>query len=260
VAGVSEVTLFHSARLLAQRLGVDVRRFPDGQPGYRRVQLLETHGIDCVFDVGASDGRYGLDLRRFGYSGRIVGFEPLSDAFTRLQGHARHDNRWVAERIALGRDTREVTLNVAGNDGASSSILPMLEEHLQAAPEARYVGSEVVDQRPLDDVWRALAPGTLRPFLKLDVQGYEREVLAGAATFLRTCAGIEVELSFVPLYDGGMLYGEALDAMDTLGFALMMLEPGFTDPRSGRMLQADGVFFREGAHQQSAPNEVGAAP
>ena len=242
------MTLLHSARLLVQRLGLDVRRFPGGQAGHRRARLLKTHGVDCVFDIGASDGRYGLDLRRFGYSGRIVAFEPASQAFAKLEARAQRDDSWVAVRAALGRDARFVTLNLAGNDGASSSILPMLQEHLDAAPQARYVGHEAVEQQRLDDVWQELALDSSRLFLKLDVQGYEREVLAGATLFLRRCIGVELELSFVPLYGGGMLYREVLDAMDRLGFTLMMLESGFTDERSGRMLQADGVFFRESAH------------
>ncbi|RZI11630.1 FkbM family methyltransferase, partial [Staphylococcus aureus] len=49
---------------------------------------------------------------------------------------------------------------------------------------------------------------------------------------------------FQPLYEGGMLIREALDLVDSLGFTLSGLQPGFTDPRNGRMLQADGIFFR----------------
>jgi hypothetical protein len=47
----------------------------------------------------------------------------------------------------------------------------------------------------------------------------------------------------VPLYEGGWLYGEALDGAHQQGFALMRLLPGFTDQRTAQMLQADGVFF-----------------
>lgn len=56
---------------------------------------------------------------------------------------------------------------------------------------------------------------------------------------------MQLELSFAPLYEGGMLMREALDLACSLGFALTGLQPCVTDTRNGRMLQADGIFFRE---------------
>jgi FkbM family methyltransferase len=241
------MTLLHRARRLAQAFGVDVRRFPEEDSAYRRVKLIRHQRVDLVLDVGGSDGRYGAELRRFGYRGRIVSFEPLPAAFDVLRARAAADGRWQALPYALGRDSREVTLHVAANQGASSSILPMLDRHLAAAPDAAYVSSEVVQQAALDELWPELAAAD-RPFLKVDVQGYEREVLAGASSALRRCVGLELELSLVPLYEDVMLYQEALHLADELGFALMRLEPGFTDPATGQMLQAEGVFFRQGRH------------
>jgi hypothetical protein len=83
-------------------------------------------------------------------------------------------------------------------------------------------------------------------FLKIDVQGFEKHVLAGSkSTVNDRCVGMQLELSFLPLYDGGMLIREALDLVYSLGFTPTGLLPSFTDPRNGRMLQADGTFFRE---------------
>ena len=96
----------------------------------------------------------------------------------------------------------------------------------------------------------ALAPEILRPtdvvFLKLDVQGFEKQVLAGSTATVRDrCVGLQLELSFLPLYEGGMLIREALDVADSLGFTLTGVTPNFVDMRNGRTLQADGTFFRE---------------
>jgi hypothetical protein len=83
-------------------------------------------------------------------------------------------------------------------------------------------------------------------FLKIDVQGFEKQVLAGAkSTIDDHCVGMQLELSFMPLYEGSMLIREALDLVYSLGFTLTGLLPCFMDARNGRMLQADGVFFRE---------------
>ena len=122
----------------------------------------------------------------------------------------------------------------------------MLKSHQDAYPPANYIGTEEVSIRRLDSV----APEFLRPtevtFLKIDVQGFEKQVIAGGkSTVNDRCIGMQLELSFLPLYEGGMLIREALELVDSLGFTLTGLLPGFTDARNGRMLQADGIFFRE---------------
>jgi FkbM family methyltransferase len=209
-------------------------------------RLLEAHDANVVLDVGANSGRYAIELRRAGYSGRIVSFEPVDEPFTVLEARAAGDSLWDVLPFAIGAENGTTTLNVAANAGESSSILPMLSAHIDAAPAASYIGTQSAQIRTLD----SLLPEILRPgdraFLKADVQGYERSVLEGAASTLRDhCVGIQLEMSFVPLYEGGMLYREALDHADSLGFALMGFIPGFVDPRNSRMLQVDGVFFRE---------------
>ncbi|BBZ51268.1 hypothetical protein MHEI_29850 [Mycobacterium heidelbergense] len=80
----------------------------------------------------------------------------------------------------------------------------------------------------------------------MDVQGYEKLVLAGGnSTVNDRCIGMQLELSLLPLYEGGMLIREALDLVYAMGFTLAGLQPCLSDPRNGRMLQAEGIFFRE---------------
>jgi FkbM family methyltransferase len=199
-----------------------------------------------VLDVGANAGRYGQELRQAGYRGRIVSFEPLREPFDVLRSRVDADPLWDALPYALGDHEGVATLNVAANAGESSSILPMLDAHVNAYPAASYVGTQEAEMRTVDSVVDELGLGSRKVFLKADVQGYEKPVLAGARDVLaHSCVGIQLELSMVPLYDGGMLYREALDFADEHGFALMGVIPGFTDVRDGRMLQADGIFFRE---------------
>jgi hypothetical protein len=80
--------------------------------------------------------------------------------------------------------------------------------------------------------------------LKIDVQGYEKAVLAGAADTLGTFAGVRTELSLTPLYDGQALLPEVTEFLAGQGFDLWLLERGFTDPQTRRLLQMDGTFFR----------------
>ena len=167
-------------RVLQRTTGCDLLRYHSGNFGeLRRSRLIHTTGITCVADVGANEGLYGRELREGGYTGRLVSFEPLSAPFQLLASRAAKDQPWECMRMALGSHDGSVSLNVAANL-VSSSILPMLEAHSDALPDSRYVAMEEAPMRSLD----SLAPALFRPhdsiWLKLDVQGFERQVLEGA--------------------------------------------------------------------------------
>ncbi|WP_225097430.1 FkbM family methyltransferase [Streptomyces sp. CoH27] len=240
------MTLLHQARVIAQRFGIDVNRFPECSYDYHIVQLLLRSRIDVVLDVGANCGQYGSLLRRFGYQGRIASFEPVHEPLQTLFRRTAADPLWTVFPHALGDERATVAINVAGNGAASSSVLPMLPRHAEACPESRYVEQQEVEQHRLDAIWPQVAAPDDRVFLKLDVQGYEEAVLRGAGDRLHDCAGLQMEVSFVPLYEGELLLGRALDLVQhQYGLTLMALVPGFTDPRTGQMLQCDAVFFRD---------------
>jgi FkbM family methyltransferase len=198
--------------------------------------------VDLVIDVGAASGGYGAQLREFGYTGRIVSFEPMAAAYARLEEAAAGDARWETRQSALGSKAGEATINVASNSD-SSSLLPMLDAHREAAPSVDYVAQETIAVALLDDVATDVLRDAKRPFLKIDTQGFEREVLAGAPGTVEKCVGVQLELSFVPLYEGGMLVDEAVGWAYAHGFRLVGIEQGYAAP-TGEILQVDGVFVR----------------
>jgi FkbM family methyltransferase len=231
---------------VADKLGVEVRRTTVANSDARRLAaLLRSHHIDTILDVGANQGQYGTTLRRFGYQGEIISFEPLSEAHAALVGVAKNDAAWtVAPQMALGDEDGRVTINISANS-FSSSVLPLGALHRKAAPQSEFVGTEEVRLSRLDTVAPTLVGLEERTlFLKLDVQGYESNVLRGASELLKKVRGVQIELSLVMLYEGQDLYLDVIGAMVELGFELYAIEGGFTDPQSGRMLQADGIFFR----------------
>lgn len=241
------MNFFRRGGLIARNTILEVTR-PYSETGWKRqfVKQLEAHRVDTVIDIGANSGQYASDLRMAAYTGRIVSFEPLSEAFSLLLRNASKDPLWECRQCAVGDVDGMISINVAGNAGASSSILPMLKSHQDAFPPANYIGTEQVPIHRLD----GLTPKVVGPnsvvFLKIDVQGFEKQVIAGAqSTISDHVVGMQLELSFIPLYEGGMLIREALDLVYSLGFTLTGLLPGFADPRTGRMLQADGIFFRD---------------
>ncbi|MDI3407858.1 FkbM family methyltransferase [Streptomyces cavernicola] len=241
-------TLLDRVRGAAQRFGVDVTRYPDPAAYETRlVRLIEEFEVDLVLDAGAHAGRYAGGLRRAGYRGRIVSFEPLDGARRSLERAAAQDDAWSVLPYALGDESGPAVLNVAGGDGAASSVLPMLPRHREAQPRSAYVARQPVEVRRLDELWeQVVAPGE-RVFLKLDVRGCESQVLRGAGEYADDVTGVQLQTSFVPLYGDGLLFAEALDlAQSTLGLCLKSLAPGAADPRSGELLQCGLVLFREG--------------
>ena len=220
------------------RRGYVVRR----HPAVRRQAMFSAYGVDLVFDVGAASGAYGSELRDFGYRGRLVSFEPLTSAYARLVRASADDAAWSTHQCALGRSAGTATINVASNSD-SSSLLSLGAEHRRAAPQVDYVSTEEVQVARLDDVAPDHLDSATAPFLKMDTQGFEGEVLAGGAETLARCVGVQLELSFVPLYEGGVLVDEMLGSLYDQGFRMVGLDTGFASP-SGQILQADGVFFR----------------
>ncbi|QRZ08329.1 FkbM family methyltransferase [Mycolicibacterium austroafricanum] len=226
---------------------MDVVRYPLHDPMARTVRLLNHYDIDHVLDVGANDGGFGSSIRQLGYIGRITSFEPLPQPFEALHRKAAEGHGWNAYQIAIGDAKQNVDINVSGNSGLSSSVLPMLDSHTEVAPNSRYVDTYTVAQDRLDSLLFELGvPVGDRAFLKIDVQGYEGAVLEGASGLFERGAisGLQLELSLTQLYAGGMTYREGLDRAEALGFTLMGLDPVFSDPKSGRLLQADAVFFK----------------
>lgn len=239
-------TVKRALRDLARRAGVEVRRRSVlSSPDLRLLALIDRQGIDLVLDVGANRGQYGRHLRALGYQGRILSYEPLSEAHATLTQAAAGDAAWeVGPRVAVGAEAGTVTLNVAGNS-ASSSVLGMLPLHVSAAPHSAYVGKEEVRLERLDVLAaEAVARHRGRTLLKVDVQGYERPVLEGAAELLSDVTAIQSELSLAPLYEGQPLLADMVAYLAGLGFELHSLGDGFTDAATGRMLQVDGLFCR----------------
>lgn len=238
-------SLLHRVRLLARRSGVDFHRWPTQDPAYAAFRAMTRNRPDVIFDVGANDGGFARDCRSFGFSGRIVSFEPGSAAFARLRDASAADPLWEVHNFGLGGSSGMRELNIAANSGASSSFLPMTSTHERAAVHATYTHTEKVQVRTLDEVAADVASTWQRPCLKIDTQGFEQDVLEGATETLRGAATVRLELSLTPLYEGAWDWLEAIHWFRERGMRLVGVVPGFTDPETGDLLQFDGVFAKD---------------
>ena len=226
-------------------LGLDVKRYnPISKPDLQFIKMLRFFEIDTLFDIGANEGHFGIDVRENGYKGRIISFEPLTAAYKKLQQNAMRDTFWeIAPQMAIGNEIGKVEINIA-NNSESSSLLDMLEVHSNAASNSAYIDKEVVDINTLDGISSKYIDPFSKIFLKIDTQGYEDRVLKGATELLNRTTGVQLELSLIPLYKGQLLYDEIIKKLEAIGFELWSINPVFTEPVTGRLLQVDATFFR----------------
>jgi FkbM family methyltransferase len=237
---------------ILRKAGFHLTRFYD--PCYltaKRIEILRESSINLVLDIGANTGQYAETLRANGFRGRVISFEPTSEAFAALSQKAASDERWSCEQLALSDREGPRVIKLSANSW-SSSLLPLAARGVRSAPDSVYVGSEVVTTSCLD----TLAPRVFHPddsvLLKLDVQGHELAVLRGGERALALIEAVESELSVVPLYQGQSLIGDVLAFLSRLGFELVALEPGYADPHTGQVLQLDGLFVRSPASRRVA--------
>ena len=127
---------------------------------------------------------------------------------------------------------------------SSSSLFEIGPRHLSAAPESGYVGEESVTTARLDEVLAGLIDDHPRVYLKIDVQGGELDVLAGAEEVVRLAEVVDCELSLVPLYVGGAVWADVVEHLAARGFGLLWVEPVLRDPTTNELLQIDGLFVR----------------
>ena len=213
-----------------------------GALGHLR-DLLRTHRIGCVLDVGANAGQFGSSLRRLGYSGRIISFEPMDQA---LQKVAADDGNWDVMPVALGRAHAEMDLQIFADDTFSS----LHEVHGSAFSRfGKYLvktGSQKVRVERLDDLWLSLFAG--RPqcpvMLKTDTQGHDLEVLEGAEDSLKSTAVVLSEVSVERIYANSPAMVELVGHLEERGFRASGYYPYSHRLESLAMIELDAFFVR----------------
>jgi len=227
---------------LLKKIGIQINRYPDSD-SKRLIKLINHFGINKIFDVGANIGGYSLFMKELGFKGEIVSFEPSSNAFKKLKLNSKADKKWILENFALGNEEGEIMMNISENS-VSSSILDMLPAHVESAPFSKYISKEKIKICKLDSIFNNYYKEGDRIFLKIDAQGFEKNVLEGAEKSLIKINGIQLEMSLVSLYKGDTLFEEMIAYLKLRGFKIYSLEPGFSHPTSGQLLQMDGIFYR----------------
>src|SRR5687767_1535407 len=212
-------------------------------------ELLAHLEIDCVLDVGANVGQYHDFLRnKVLYEGTIVSFEPVSRHVGVLRDRAQADPAWHIEDCALGAKNGSLSINIMVSDQFSSFLEPDNSRVHDFDGLNVPCRTETVAVKTLDQVLPELRQrlGFRRPYLKLDTQGFDIEVLEGALQSLPSIPALQSEASVIGIYKGMPGYMDTIRYLGGRGFDITGLYPVSRD-RSLRLIEFDCVMINRSA-------------
>ncbi|MER7174246.1 FkbM family methyltransferase [Streptomyces mesophilus] len=206
--------------------------------------ILERYGVNCVFDVGANRGQYAKRLRRSGYKGRIVSFEPVPLTFETLREAAKNDPDWQVHPCALGSAEGTSTIHVDWN--TMNSLLPPSDYGRGRYKRFKKGGTEEITVRRLDGVIDEALDGIAdpRPYLKMDTQGFDLQVFEGGGKRIDEFVGLQSEVAPLRLYEGSPAMAESIAAYEARGFGITGMYPVTREPATGRVVEFDCVMVR----------------
>ncbi len=253
------LSLLYNPFDLVERLAIRLKKSPapaqaarhPGRPRSRPVISTHSSCSSCsslprpgtIYDIGANTGTWTCLAKSLFPTARVEAFEPLAVHF---DGFRRWTAAWPGDihlhACALGQAEGSATMHVMDFSDASS-LLPATAEGLSEF-KIKPAAEQTVPVIPLDVL---VAREKIPPpdLLKLDVQGYELEVLRGAEGCLRHARAVLCEVSFQQFYAGQPLFPEVLAFLETRGFALHALGAG--TPHGSPLVQTDALFLRPGA-------------
>jgi FkbM family methyltransferase len=191
-------------------------------------KLFAQLGTDCVLDVGAHEGEYRDFLRgACGFAGLIVSFEPNPVAARRLAGRAAADPGWLVENVALGAAAGRAEFHIMAGTQFSSFLRPTGGAEAAFDGMNRIVATHQVEVRTVDAVLADLRArfSVQSPYLKLDTQGFDLEVLKGAAQSLPGIRALQTEIYLRRIYEQAPAFDEAIARLQGLGFAVGCIGP-----------------------------------
>jgi FkbM family methyltransferase len=204
---------------------------------------LKPLGIQTILDIGANTGEFSKEMRTLFPDAEIYAFEPLKDCFETINTKTAGDTKFHRYNIALGETNGDSVIQ-RSSFHPSSSLRTMAPLHKELYPKTKDSFEEKIQIARLDDVMRDTLLKT-PIFIKMDVQGFEDSVIRGGTETIEKASVLQVETSFVPLYEKQPLFGDIHAQLQALGFSYKGTSAQHRNPKTGELLYQDSIFVRK---------------
>lgn len=210
-------------------------------PATEHVPLLIDLRVEQIWDVGANKGQFALISRELFPNASIYSFEPLRKASTVLKKNFSSDLNFESFNVALGSSKGKQIIYETLADDSSSFLVPLNEKD---KPKGLGVRSRYeVNLTTFDEYWKK-SEKLVTSLLKIDVQGFELEVLKGASGSLRDITYVYCECSFFRTYKGQCLAGEVIEFLALHDFQVKSIA-NLTYLRNKEPYQVDILFEKQ---------------
>lgn len=204
---------------------------------------LKKQKIGMIIDIGANRGQFALSMRKLFPYAKIISFEPLSEEYSMINNKFIKDTRFESFNLALGNSKGEAKIN-RNKFSPSSSLLSITENHTHNFPKTATTFEEIIHINTLDDCAKAIELENPL-FIKIDVQGYEKQVIMGGIETLKKATFVLIELSFQELYVGQSTFHDIYSILHKLGFEFRGVYNQLISPIDRSILQIDGLFIKK---------------
>lgn len=220
-------------------IGIDVKKY---RPEIDSLKWLEKYNIKTILDIGAHTGQFAKEIREKLPKAKIYSFEPLKDCYRELIQNMSRDKNFNAYNFALGDKESRQEIN-RSTSSPSSSLLQMGNLHEEMYPHTKGGSKEEIEVKRLDDLFQN-SELEKEILVKIDVQGYEDNVIAGGINIISQAKIALLEVSFQELYKGQALFEEIYSIMKKIGFRYQGRIQQRINPKTGEVLYEDSIFIK----------------
>ena len=205
------------------------------------LKLLQKRHLDLIIDVGSNKGQFTFASKIYFPNVTIISFEALKSEFKKYINLISSFKKINAYNYALGNIKKITKMNIASSPD-SSSLLEMNDLQIKEFGTYETKLYEEIEVRRLDE-WLDQIKSFKSILMKIDVQGFELEVLKGSKQVLKYIDYLYIEASSVELYKNQPLIENIKDFLFKEGF---FLEGSFNQSygKNNKLIQGDYLFSK----------------
>ena len=202
---------------------------------------FNAHSIDFILDIGAHKGQFINKVRQAGFTGKIISFEPQKDIHKELGKIIKNDTECILHpRCAIGEKNKLETLNIF-SETQCSSILNPNKELFNLDNTIKKIRTEECEVFSLDYIIDNYYNITENTYLKIDTQGYDKNVLDGFKKNIKKIKFIQIEAGLYKLYENEEYYEYFINLFKSIDYELWDIKP-FAFNKLGGLVQFDLIF------------------